>query len=107
MPFPQTQLLMSTDQPFDTSQLMSRESQVVRKPNGLEPHFGRHILTGDMNMRRLTSIMTGEVDLVGTFDAHTRHARQHSEVAASAAIAFRPGSMPGFPITLAARTPMT
>jgi len=69
---------MTTDQPLNTSQLVTRIAEVVRDANRLKPHLGRHILTTDMDVGRLTSVVTRKVDLIRPLDSDARHVNENS-----------------------------
>src|SRR5260221_10801485 len=73
MPFPETECQILRDEPFNSTQLMTRITEIVGDAQRLEPDFGRHVLSIYVNMRRFSTIMTGEVDLVRSFNTNRRH----------------------------------
>ena len=64
---------MLPDQTFDPPQLMTREAKVERDPYWCKPKLCRHILTVYVNVGRLPSIVTREVNFIRSFDPDARH----------------------------------
>lgn len=74
IPCLQALLLVLPDQPLDPPQLMTRKAEIERDLYRCKPKFCRHILTVDVNVGRLPSIVTREIDSVRTFNPDTWHA---------------------------------
>ena len=64
---------MLSDESFNPPEFVTRKAEVERNSYWFKPELCRHILTVDVNVGRLASVMAREVDLVWSFNPDTRH----------------------------------
>lgn len=64
---------MIRDHGFEPSEFMRLEAQIPRQSYGIQPELGTHVISINVDMRRLVRVVAVEVEAEGSFPENRRH----------------------------------